>query len=98
MPELPEVETIARGLDPLVRGRTIETVEVLWDRTVDTRSIPLDTLVGDAIESVGRVGKFIAIGLRSARTLTIHLRMTGRLTVVKAVTEVPYERLALDVS
>src|SRR5215472_4881652 len=95
MPELPEVETIARGLDPLVRGRKIENVEIRWDRTVDTRSIPLDTLAGDAIERVGRVGKFVAIGLRSARTLTIHLRMTGRLTVVTADAEIPYERLAL---
>lgn len=95
MPELPEVETIARGLDPLVRGRKIENVEIRWDRTVDTRSIPLDTLVGDAIESVGRLGKFVAISLNSGRTLTIHLRMTGRLTVVRADTEVPYERLAL---
>jgi len=95
MPELPEVETIARGLDPLVRGRTIEGVEILWDRTVDARSIPLETLRDDAIESVGRVGKFVAIQLRTGRTLTVHLRMTGRLTVVKAGAQVPYERLFL---
>jgi len=94
MPELPEVETIARGLDPLVRGRVVTDVAVLWDRTVDARSMALETLRGDAIESVGRIGKFVAIRLRSGRALTIHLRMTGRLTVVKADATTPYERLA----
>lgn len=98
MPELPEVETIARGLDPLVRGRSIESVEVFWDRTVDARSLALDTLVGDSIASVGRLGKFVAISLKSGRTLTIHLRMTGRLTVVKAKTQIPYERLAIGLA
>ncbi|MFI5388421.1 MAG: bifunctional DNA-formamidopyrimidine glycosylase/DNA-(apurinic or apyrimidinic site) lyase [Candidatus Eremiobacterales bacterium] len=95
MPELPEVETIARGLDPLVRRRVIAKPEILWDRTVDSRSIPLETLRRDSIESVGRIGKFVAIRLRSGRTLTVHLRMTGRLTVTNAEAYVPYERLAL---
>jgi len=95
VPELPEVETIARGLDPLVRRRAIAKTEILWDRTLDARSIPLETLRGDSIESVGRIGKFLAIGLRSGRTLTVHLRMTGRLTVTKKDVHVPYERLAL---
>jgi len=95
MPELPEVETIARGLDPLVRGRVIAAADVLWQRTVDARGAPLDTLRGDVIEKVGRIGKFVAIGLRSGRTLAIHLRMTGRLTVVKEGEASPYERLAI---
>jgi len=95
VPELPEVETIARGLDPLVRRRAIAKAEILWDRTLDARSIPLETLRGDSIESVGRIGKFVAIGLRSGRTLAVHLRMTGRLTVTKKDARVPYERLAL---
>ena len=95
MPELPEVETIARGLDPLVRGRHIRKIEVHWHRTVDTRSAPIDTLRGDTIESVGRVGKFVAIRLQSGRTLTIHLRMTGRLTVQRPGAQVPHERLSL---
>lgn len=98
MPELPEVETIARGLDPLVRGRVIAEPVIRWHRTVDARSLPLEMLRGDRIESVGRIGKFVAIGLRSGRTLTIHLRMTGRLTVVKSGAEVPYERLSLSFS
>lgn len=95
MPELPEVETIARGLDPLVRGRVVRAADVFWQRTVDARSLPLETLAGDAIVSVGRIGKFVAIALRSGRTLAVHLRMTGRLTVEKIGTDVPHERLAL---
>ena len=95
MPELPEVETIARGLDPLVRGRVIEKVAVFWKRTVDARSEPLETLAGETIASVGRIGKFVAIALGSGRTLAIHLRMTGRLTVERPSAQVAHERLAL---
>ena len=83
MPELPEVETIVRGLDPAIRGRTIARVDVHWPRTVDSRSEPIERLVGDSIAGVGRIGKFIVIRLTSGRTLAVHLRMTGQLRVVK---------------
>src|SRR5450755_2227709 len=84
MPELPEVETIARGLDPLVRGKRIAGVTVLWPRTVDARSLSLALLEGGRIEAVGRIGKYVAIALAGGRTLTVHLRMTGSLIVGRA--------------
>lgn len=84
MPELPEVETIRRDLEPLVRGRVVVGVEV------DRATLPLlagagssiealrASLVGRRIERVGRRGKYLLFGLDDGRTFVAHLRMTGR--------------------
>src|ERR1700680_2316309 len=94
MPELPEVETIARGLRSLVRGKRIRDVGVSWPRTVDAHSLPLGSLRGQKIADVGRVGKFVAITMEDGRTLTVHLRMTGSLLVEPASSEADrHERL-----
>jgi formamidopyrimidine-DNA glycosylase len=95
VPELPEVETIARGLRRPLIGRVVAGFDIRWARTVDRASLPLDTLVSDTVTSVGRIGKFIAIGFHSGRTLTIHLRMTGRLAAVGADEAVAHERIAM---
>jgi formamidopyrimidine-DNA glycosylase len=95
MPELPEVETIARGLDGVLRGRIVAGIDVHWQRTVDGKSLALELLVGDEIVAVGRTGKFLTIAFLSGRTLAIHLRMTGRLTVARPQTTIPHERLAI---
>ena len=85
MPELPEVETIARDLrEPLV-GRTITGVTVNWPRTV---AIPTPEefgaqLVGRRVMSVGRRAKYVVIGLAQGHLL-IHLKMSGRLQVAGA--------------
>lgn len=79
MPELPEVETVCRGLEPLVRGRAIRAVMVREPRL--RWRIPEDLaefLEGQTIESVGRRGKYLLVHL-SAGTLLIHLGMSGRL-------------------
>ncbi|HEY5093548.1 MAG TPA: bifunctional DNA-formamidopyrimidine glycosylase/DNA-(apurinic or apyrimidinic site) lyase [Candidatus Eremiobacteraceae bacterium] len=97
MPELPEVETIARGLRELIRGKRIRGVGVAWLRTVDERSLPLASLDGQRIVDVGRVGKYVAIVLEDGRTLTIHLRMTGSLLVGPASEPARrHERLRID--
>jgi len=89
MPELPEVETVARtlreGKYPLV-GRRIETVQVLWPREVHTHSPEelASRLAGARIESVGRHGKYLAIRLSTGDTMLVHLKMSGRLDVVPA--------------
>ncbi len=95
MPELPEVETIARGLDPALRGRVVSRIAVYWHRTVDARSAGLGSLAGATIGSVGRVGKFVAIRFVDGRILTVHLRMTGRLTVERSRKPLLHERLAV---
>jgi formamidopyrimidine-DNA glycosylase len=81
MPELPEVETVRRQLEPEVVGRRIDRAQVLDERW--TRPEPPATveraLAGRTIESVSRRGKYLIVGLDAGRALVMHLRMTGNL-------------------
>ena len=81
MPELPEVETIRRQLEPALVGRRIERVKVLDERwTRPEAPAPLERACeGRRIESVGRRGKYLVLGLEGDRWLAMHLRMTGNL-------------------
>src|SRR3954469_10780557 len=81
MPELPEVETVVRQLEPEVEGHRIERLEVLdprWSRPVPPQELGA-AVRGSTIEHLGRRGKYILMGLDGARTLVMHLRMTGNL-------------------
>ena len=81
MPELPEVETIVRGLCPDLKGRIILAAEVDWPRTVATSSIEAfqQRIAGQSIKAVGRRGKYVTLQLASGDWLLIHLKMTGHL-------------------
>src|ERR1700750_721408 len=68
MPELPEVETVVRQLEPEVEGHRIEPLEELGA-----------AVSGGKIERLGRRGKYILMHLDGERTLVMHLRMTGNL-------------------
>lgn len=86
MPELPEAETIARGLHAAISGASIQRVEV---RTPKNAIAPpgvdfARTLRRERIERVGRRGKYVVFELRSGRRLVVGLRMTGRLVVCEA--------------
>lgn len=87
MPELPEVETVARSLAPQVVGRSIVGVEKLdWERMVETPA-PADfvaLIAGRRIEAVGRRAKWLIISLDAGWSLAIHLRMSGNLLVMDA--------------
>lgn len=80
MPELPEVETVVRGLIPGLVGTTAREAWVDWPRVLD--GMPLaefNALVkGQKIEGMHRRGKYICIAM-SRDFLVVHLRMTGRL-------------------
>ncbi|HOT92297.1 MAG TPA: bifunctional DNA-formamidopyrimidine glycosylase/DNA-(apurinic or apyrimidinic site) lyase [Anaerolineae bacterium] len=83
MPELPEVETIARKLASVLTGQTIVHVEVLWERTI-ARPTPdafRTKLVGAGVLEVGRRGKYIQTTLSTGQTLLVHLRMSGKFVV-----------------
>jgi formamidopyrimidine-DNA glycosylase len=93
VPELPEVETIARGLDKRVSGDRIESV---W---IGSKPEPLKspartiarTLEGSRIHHVRRVGKHIVFDLvansEGVRQWIVHLGMTGRMLVVNPEAE-----------
>jgi formamidopyrimidine-DNA glycosylase len=89
MPELPEVETVCRQLEPELEGRRIEALEVYdprWSRPVPPERLQAQ-LSGRTIESLGRRGKHLLLGLDDGRTLVMHLRMTGNLIVTDGSTE-----------
>ncbi len=80
MPELPEVETVRRGLDRHVTGRRVVDVEVGRLRTVRRTSAEALAagLRGATITGVERRGKYLLARLDTGETLMIHLRMSGR--------------------
>jgi formamidopyrimidine-DNA glycosylase len=85
VPELPEVETVCRQLDPELRGVAIEALEVLdprWCRPVAPDELEA-AVRGALIEGLGRRGKYLLLGLDGERTLVMHLRMTGNLVLVE---------------
>lgn len=87
MPELPEVETIVNDLRPHLVGRTITRCELSFP-TIVRHPEPeqfIDAVVGMKIESVGRRGKYILIGLSDGVLLVIHLGMSGHLNLVDSV-------------
>jgi formamidopyrimidine-DNA glycosylase len=83
MPELPEVETVKRGLNKLIIGKTITTV-----RADNPKSFPnaeadvRKFLVGANVTEVRRRAKVLLIDLSTDYTLVIHLKMTGQLVYI----------------
>jgi len=101
MPELPEVETVARDLRPRLVGAEIAGVRSSWERTLRTHDAEsfAGALVGRTVEAVGRRAKLVVIELSGGLALTIHLKMTGQLFVVPAgAPEDPYVRLVLELA
>ncbi|WP_386679236.1 bifunctional DNA-formamidopyrimidine glycosylase/DNA-(apurinic or apyrimidinic site) lyase [Loktanella sp. R86503] len=86
MPELPEVETVRRGLSPVMEGHIITLAEVnrpdlRWpfpDRMADR-------LTGARVERLRRRSKYILADLDSQETLLIHLGMSGRMLITGAM-------------
>ena len=80
MPELPEVETVRRGLERHLVGRRIEMVEVGRERTVrrTSREALIAGLSDTVVERADRRGKYLVLPLDSGDALMIHLRMSGQ--------------------
>jgi formamidopyrimidine-DNA glycosylase len=84
MPELPEVETVCRQLEPELERQRIERLEVYderWSRPVPPAELA-NAVTGRVIEGLGRRGKYLLLALDGAQTLVMHLRMTGNLVLV----------------
>lgn len=88
MPELPEVETVVRGVRESLVGRTITGVSLDWPAGLVTPDSMLFAarIAGQTVRRVDRRGKYILITL-DPDTLIIHLKMTGRLYVVPDAAE-----------
>lgn len=79
MPELPELEGLARSLDGAVTGREIVAARVRLPSLLKTYAPPIEDWVGDAFVGVRRRGKWLLFGTRAGRTLGVHLMIGGRL-------------------
>ena len=97
MPELPEVETVARDLQRWVAGATIANATVHWDRTIRHPQPPdrfEAEIAGASIRRVDRRAKTVLLHLADGRVMTVALRMTGALIVTEPGTpEDPYARV-----
>jgi formamidopyrimidine-DNA glycosylase len=94
MPELPEVETLRRGLERHLVGRTLGEVRVLIPKmlkgTIADPDVFRDRLQKTRVESVGRRGKHLIITLDSGYYLLFHMNMRGQLRIIEA--GVPVEK------
>src|SRR3954451_17055786 len=97
MPELPEVETIRRQLQPEITGRRILEATVLDERWTRPEPPPgvERAVAGRTIEAVERRGKYLLLRLEGDRTLAMHLRMTGNLVLRDGSGDPPYLRAQL---
>ena len=80
MPELPEVETVRRGLDRHLVGRRVDRVDVGRERVVrrTSREALIDGLTGVRVVAADRRGKYLVLPLDSGDSMMIHLRMSGQ--------------------
>jgi formamidopyrimidine-DNA glycosylase len=102
MPELPEVETVARDLQRWVAGARIIDATVTWERTI-RHPQPAERFVaeiaGATVKRVGRRAKTVLIHLEDGRVMTVALRMTGALIVVEPGTPPdPYARVVFSLA
>ncbi len=100
MPELPEVETVVRGITPLIQGkkivRCLHISKEMFGEGVEEFSARIE---GSRFRSTQRIGKWILLNLFDGSTLLIHLGMTGHLSVQSAKAAVEphtHLRLGLD--
>jgi formamidopyrimidine-DNA glycosylase len=105
MPELPEVETVARGLREVLPGRRILSVRLGKTDFIDDPALLEHDLPGSTIARIRRLGKFLLLDLEPKQSpaeessLLIHLGMTGKISVVPPEAPVPLHThvfLALD--
>ena len=93
MPELPEVETVRRGLEPVMQGARFAAVEA---RRRDLRwPLPSDfaaRLQGQAVTGLGRRAKYLLVDLSSGEVLLMHLGMSGSFRVAHDCGQRTHER------
>jgi formamidopyrimidine-DNA glycosylase len=84
MPELPEVETLRRGLLATVAGKRVEGIDVLWAKSLNASAwVVDDVVVGHRIIDIRRRGKVLILDLDNGYYLLLHPRMTGQLVVTE---------------
>ena len=90
MPELPEVEHVRQSLEVLLKGQTVERVEVKLARIIRYPDVVefCDRMAGKQVRHVGRRGKYLLIEWDDDEVLVSHLRMEGRYGIAESGTPV----------
>ena len=79
MPEMPEVETVRRGLMNIAAGRKIQGIDVYYGKTVENDIEEFrQALIGQTIERIDRRGKYLLFRFTNNLTMVSHLRMEGK--------------------
>jgi len=91
MPELPEVETIRRGLEKELKNAVIARFEVHDARLLSDQKVKnwRPQLMGQSLTHVHRVGKYLELILANRQRFFVHLRMTGQLLVLRPSDQAP---------
>jgi formamidopyrimidine-DNA glycosylase len=99
MPELPEVETVRRRLEPNLVGRGFDRVEIAdarLTRPFDPVEVAAE-LQGERVKALDRRGKYLIVRFESGRALLIHLRMTGSLLhAAVGAADDPHRRASIE--
>src|SRR5258707_5816496 len=97
MPELPEVEFVARQLRDDLVGRRIRRAKVFWPRAIQGLAVPEFEagLAGRVVTAIGRRGKYLLIYLDDGAVLLVHRRMSGNLRLAAPDEDEPYVRVAV---
>ena len=92
MPEMPEVETVRRIIEPQIAGQTILSVTIHNPQVIahPEEQVFAELLTGQTVQCMSRRGKFLTIHFESGDRVVIHLRMTGQLLVTPA--DYPFEK------
>ncbi len=79
MPELPEVETVRRILDPIVKGETISSIKIYRQKNIlNDANYFVSSLIGETFTGVSRLGKYLIFHLTHEKAIISHLRMEGK--------------------
>jgi formamidopyrimidine-DNA glycosylase len=86
MPELPEVETIARSLRPLIQGKVVDGVDLVFRPLLRAKSARvLAGIAGRKVGGIRRRGKMLLVAFEAGPALVFHLKMTGQFLWVDRV-------------
>ncbi len=101
MPEMPEIETIRRSLEPHIKGKKIKKIDLLLERQIQwpTPGEFVFRLLFHTIEELERRGKYLILKMDNNISLIFHLRMTGQVCYCPPNTPMPgHARIIFDLS
>lgn len=85
MPELPEVETIKRGLEKGLKGQLISDIKISWAKSFPHSAGEIKkSVIGSRLAGIERRAKVLILNLSNSFSLLVHLKMTGQLVWVKS--------------